>query len=80
MECYKSPLTMELCIVTMPFPKRMLLSFVGTSWVGTSSTTEHLVEWKIILSGRGLIGKSVKATFSITLILHHGKFKDCLLV
>lgn len=63
MEGYKSPLTMEFCTVTMPFPRRRVLSFDGTPSIGTVSTTEHSVEWKIILSGRGLTGKSIEATF-----------------
>ncbi|KAF3457236.1 hypothetical protein FNV43_RR01893 [Rhamnella rubrinervis] len=63
MEGYKSPLTMEFCTVTMPFPRRRVVSFDGTPSIGTVSITEHSVEWKIILSGRGLTGKSVEATF-----------------
>ncbi|KAL7210314.1 hypothetical protein ACSBR1_031804 [Camellia fascicularis] len=63
MEGYKSPLTMEFCTVTMPFPRRRLVSFDGTPSIGTVSTTEHSVEWKIITSGRGITGKSIEATF-----------------
>ncbi|XP_028089413.1 AP-5 complex subunit mu-like isoform X2 [Camellia sinensis] len=63
MERYKSPLTMEFCTVTMPFPRRRLVSFDGTPSIGTVSTTEHSVEWKIITSGRGITGKSIEATF-----------------
>ncbi|GMP80406.1 hypothetical protein CsSME_00035515 [Camellia sinensis var. sinensis] len=63
MEGYKSPLTMEFCTVTMPFPRRRLVSFDGTPSVGTVSTTEHSVEWKIITSGGGITGKSIEATF-----------------
>ncbi|KAL5541720.1 hypothetical protein UlMin_009430 [Ulmus minor] len=63
MEGYKSPLTMEFCTVTMPFPRRRVISFDGTPSIGTVSTTDHSVEWKIIPSGRGLTGKSVEATF-----------------
>ncbi|GAB4843504.1 AP-5 complex subunit mu [Ancistrocladus abbreviatus] len=63
MEGYKSPLTMEFCTVTMPFPRRRVVSFNGMPSIGTVSTTEHSVEWKIILSGRGVSGKSVEATF-----------------
>lgn len=63
MEGYKSPLTMEFCNVTMPFPRRRVISFDGTPSLGTVSTTEHSVEWKIITSGRGLSGRSIEATF-----------------
>ncbi|KAB2014801.1 hypothetical protein ES319_D09G252800v1 [Gossypium barbadense] len=63
MEGYKSPLTMEFCNVTMPFPRRRILSFDGTPSIGTVSNAEHSVEWKIITSGRGLSGKSIETTF-----------------
>lgn len=63
MESYKAPLTMEFCNVTMPFPRRRVLSFDGTPSIGTVSTTEHSVEWKITTSGRGLTGRSIEATF-----------------
>ncbi|XP_057476726.1 AP-5 complex subunit mu-like [Actinidia eriantha] len=63
MEGYRSPLTMEFCTVTMPFPRRRVVLFDGTPSVGTVSTTEHSVEWKIITSGRGITGKSIEATF-----------------
>ncbi|XVF38581.1 hypothetical protein REPUB_Repub20aG0114500 [Reevesia pubescens] len=66
MEGYKSPFTMEFCNVTMPFPRRRVLSFDGTPSIGTVSNAEHSVEWKIITSGRGLSGKSIEATFSGT--------------
>ena len=58
MEGYKSPLTMEFCTVSMPFPLRRVVSFDGTPSIGTVSTTEHSVEWKIVSSGRGLFGKT----------------------
>ncbi|KAL8153665.1 hypothetical protein V2J09_011425 [Rumex salicifolius] len=67
MEGYKAPLTMEYCTVTMPFPRRRLVSFNGTPSVGTVSTMDHLVEWKIIPSGRGVTGKSIEATFPGTI-------------
>ncbi|KAK9009418.1 hypothetical protein V6N11_035952 [Hibiscus sabdariffa] len=63
MEGYKSPLTMEFCNLTMPFPRRRILSLDGTPSIGTVSNAEHSVEWKIITSGRGLSGKSIEATF-----------------
>jgi AP-5 complex subunit mu-1 len=63
MEGYKAPLTMEFCTVTMPFPRRRVVSFDGTPSIGTVSTTEHSVEWKFITGGRGLSGKSIEATF-----------------
>lgn len=67
MEGYKAPLTMEFCTVTMPFPRRRVVSFDGTPSIGTVSTTEHLVEWKIITGGRGLTGRSIEATFPGTI-------------
>ncbi|KAF5465590.1 hypothetical protein F2P56_015580 [Juglans regia] len=63
MEGYKAPLTMEFCTVSMPFPRRRVVSFDGTPSIGTVSTTEHSVEWKIVTSGRGLSGRSIEATF-----------------
>ncbi|KAK1316726.1 hypothetical protein QJS10_CPA05g00916 [Acorus calamus] len=67
MEGYKAPLTMEYCTVTMPFPRRRVISFDGNPSVGTISTSEHSVEWKIIASGKGVAGKSVEATFPGTI-------------
>ncbi|KAI4317703.1 hypothetical protein L6164_025553 [Bauhinia variegata] len=67
MEGYKAPLTMELCTVTMPFPRRRIVSLDGTPSIGTVSTSEHSVEWKIVLSGRGLSGKSIEVTFPGTI-------------
>ncbi|KAL2339117.1 hypothetical protein Fmac_013563 [Flemingia macrophylla] len=63
MEGYKAPSTMEFCTVTMPFPRRRIVSLDGTPSVGTVSTSEHSVEWKIVTSGRGLTGKSIEVTF-----------------
>ncbi|XP_057416811.1 AP-5 complex subunit mu [Lotus japonicus] len=60
---YKAPLTMEFCTVTMPFPRRRIVSLDGTPSVGSVSTSEHSVEWKIVPSGRGLSGKSIEVTF-----------------
>ncbi|KAK9288406.1 hypothetical protein L1049_016862 [Liquidambar formosana] len=67
MEGYKAPLTMEFCTVTMPFPRRRVVSFDGTPSIGTVSTTEHSVEWKIVASGRSVAGKSIEATFPGTI-------------
>lgn len=67
MEGYKSPLTMEFCTVTMPFPRRRIVSLDGTPSMGTVSTSEHSVEWKIVTSGRGLTGKSIEVTFPGTI-------------
>ncbi|OVA04423.1 Clathrin adaptor [Macleaya cordata] len=67
MEGYKSPVTMEFCTLTMPFPRRRIISFDGNPSIGTISTTEHSVEWKIITSGRGITGKSIEATFPGTI-------------
>lgn len=67
MDRYRSPLTMEFCTVTMPFPRRRVVSLDGTPSIGTVLFTEHSVEWKIITSGRGITGKSVEATFPGTI-------------
>ncbi|KAF3794546.1 AP-5 complex subunit mu [Nymphaea thermarum] len=67
MEGYKSPLAMEFCTITMPFPRRKIVFFDGNPSLGTVATTEHSVEWKIIPSGRGVPGKSVEATFPGTI-------------
>ncbi|XP_057725170.1 AP-5 complex subunit mu [Arachis stenosperma] len=63
MEGYKAPLTMEFCTVIMPFLRRRIVSLDGTPSVGTVSTSDHSVEWKIVPSGRGLSGKSIEVTF-----------------
>lgn len=67
MEGYKSPITMEYCTLTMPFPRRKIISFNGNPSIGTISTTEHSVEWKIVTVGRGISGKSIEATFPGTI-------------
>ncbi|KAF7837202.1 AP-5 complex subunit mu [Senna tora] len=67
MEGYKAPLTMEFCTVTMPFPRRRVVSLDGTPSVGIVSTTDHSVEWKIVTGGRGLYGKSIEVTFPGTI-------------
>ncbi|XP_058084137.1 AP-5 complex subunit mu isoform X2 [Magnolia sinica] len=67
MESYKAPLTMEFCTVTMPFPRRRVVFFEGNPSIGTVTTTEHAVDWKIITSGRGVTGKSIEATFPGTI-------------
>ncbi|XP_042050512.1 AP-5 complex subunit mu-like [Salvia splendens] len=66
MEGYKSPLTIEFCTVTMPFPRRRVVSFDGTPSIGTVSNTEHSVDWRIIANSRIASGKSIEATFSGT--------------
>ncbi|CAI9118645.1 OLC1v1020241C1 [Oldenlandia corymbosa var. corymbosa] len=67
MEGYKSPLSLEFCTVTMHFPRRRVVSFEGTPSVGTVSTADYSVEWKIVLGGRGISGKSIEASFPGTL-------------
>ncbi|PIN15497.1 hypothetical protein CDL12_11851 [Handroanthus impetiginosus] len=63
MEGYKAPLTIEFCTITMPFPRRRVVSFDGTPSIGTVSNTDHSVEWKIITNARSVSGKSIEATF-----------------
>lgn len=70
MEGYKAPYFMDFCTVTMPFPRRRILSVDGTPSVGTVSVTEKLIEWKIVTSGRGISGKTIDATFSGTVRFH----------
>ncbi|KAJ4873764.1 AP-5 complex subunit mu [Raphanus sativus] len=53
MEGYKSPLSMEFCTITMPFPRRRIVAFDGTPSAGTVVTTEHSVEWRSRISGEG---------------------------
>jgi AP-5 complex subunit mu-1 len=60
---YKAPLVMEQCALSIPFPQRRIVAVEGTPSVGTLSTTEHSMEWKIIVSGRGLASKSTEVTF-----------------
>ncbi|CAA6668961.1 unnamed protein product [Spirodela intermedia] len=67
MEGYKTPLTMEYCTVSLPFPQRRVMFFDGNPSIGTVSTTDHSVEWKIITTGRGITGKSIEATFPGTI-------------
>ncbi|XP_057868146.2 AP-5 complex subunit mu isoform X2 [Cryptomeria japonica] len=67
MEGYKAPIVMEYCSVTMPFPRRKIVLIDGNPSVGTVSTTEHSVEWKIIVSGRSGTAKSIEATFPGTI-------------
>ncbi|KAG0466819.1 hypothetical protein HPP92_017803 [Vanilla planifolia] len=67
MEGYKAPLSMEFCTVTMPFPRRRIASFDGNPSMGTIAMTEHSIEWKIVISGRGITGKSIEATFPGTI-------------
>ncbi|KAG8370115.1 hypothetical protein BUALT_Bualt14G0083900 [Buddleja alternifolia] len=66
MEGYKAPLSIEFCTVTMPFPKRRVVSFDGTPSIGTVSNTDHSVEWKILTNARSVSGRSIEATFSGT--------------
>ncbi|RXH80875.1 hypothetical protein DVH24_004789 [Malus domestica] len=53
---------MEFCTVTTRFPTRRVVSFDGTPSVGLVSTTDHSVEWKIVMGGRALT-RSIEATF-----------------
>lgn len=64
---YKAPLTMDFCTVTMPFPQRRVAFFDGNPSIGTVSSTDHSIEWKIVTSGRGITGKSIEATFPGTI-------------
>ncbi|KAL3749291.1 hypothetical protein ACJRO7_010404 [Eucalyptus globulus] len=58
-EGYKAPLTMDF----FSFLVKRIIAVDGTPSVGTISTTEHSVEWKLLVSGRGLFRKSIEATF-----------------
>ncbi|EPS60091.1 hypothetical protein M569_14712, partial [Genlisea aurea] len=65
-EGYKSSLSIDFCTITMPFPKRKVVSLEGTPSVGTVSNTDHSVEWRMITNPRSVSGKSIEATFSGT--------------
>lgn len=66
MEGYKAPYVMEHCTITMPFPRRKILSLDGNPSLGTVSTFENSVEWKLVISARGL-SKSTEVTFTGTI-------------
>ncbi|KAK8938880.1 hypothetical protein KSP39_PZI011638 [Platanthera zijinensis] len=51
MEGYKVLLSVKLCTVIMPFPRRRITSFDENPSIGTGSMTEQSVEWKIKTSG-----------------------------
>ncbi|XP_078435838.1 clathrin adaptor complexes medium subunit family protein isoform X3 [Wolffia australiana] len=67
MEGYKAPMTMEYCTVCLPFPRRRVVHFDGNPSIGTVSTTEHSIDWKIVPTGRGFTGKMIEATFPGTI-------------
>ncbi|XP_024365716.1 AP-5 complex subunit mu [Physcomitrium patens] len=51
---YKNtPMVMEQCSLSVPFPRRKIVGVEGVPSVGTVSQTDHSIEWKIVL-GRGL--------------------------
>lgn len=66
MEGYKAPVTIEFCTVTMPFPRRRVVTLDGTPSIGTVSNSEHSVEWRIIANPRSVSGKGIEVTFSGT--------------
>lgn len=66
MEGYKAPLTMENCSLLIPFPRRRILAMDGTPSYGSATTTDHSIEWKIIVSGRAHAAKHNDVTFSGT--------------
>ncbi|KAJ7564566.1 hypothetical protein O6H91_02G023100 [Diphasiastrum complanatum] len=66
MEGYKAPMTMEHCSLSIPFPRRKIVAVDGVPSVGTVTSTEHSIEWKIVVSSRGLTSKSIETTFSGT--------------
>ena len=67
MEGCRNPLTMEYCTVSLPFPRRKMVFFDGNPSIGTVSTTEHSIEWRILNTGRGITGKTIEATFPGTI-------------
>lgn len=59
---YKNtPMVMEQCSLSVPFPRRKIVGVEGIPSVGTVSQTEHSIEWKIVL-GRG-IPKGTEVTY-----------------
>lgn len=66
MEGYKSPFVMEHCTITIPSPRRKILSLDGNPSIGTLSAFENSVEWKLVASVRAL-SKSTEVTFPGTI-------------
>lgn len=62
MEGYKSPFMMESCTITIPSPRRKIISIEGNPSLGTFSAFENLLEWKLVVSARAL-SKYTEVTF-----------------
>ncbi|BBN02949.1 AP-5 complex subunit mu-1 [Marchantia polymorpha subsp. ruderalis] len=66
MEGWKPPLSLDNCSLTIPFPRRRILAVDGVPSYGQLVTTEHAIEWKIVVTGRGHSSKHNEVTFSGT--------------
>lgn len=56
-----SPMSMEQCSLSIPFPRRKIVAVEGTPSVGTVSTTEHSIDWRIVFGRAGF--KNAEVTF-----------------
>eukprot|EP00850_Spirogloea_muscicola_P015197 SM000114S24160 [mRNA] locus=s114:437149:440304:+ [translate_table: standard] len=56
--------SLDHCSFLLPFPLRRVVGLEGTPSTGTSSFSEHGVEWKLVTGGRGYVGKPLEASFS----------------
>lgn len=66
LEGYKPPFVMEHCTITIPSPRRKILSLDGNPSIGTLAAFENSVEWKLVVSQRAL-SKSTEVTFPGTI-------------
>ncbi|KAH7279226.1 hypothetical protein KP509_37G011400 [Ceratopteris richardii] len=66
MDGYKPPFIMEQCTITIPSPRRKILSLDGTPSIGTILAFENSVEWKLVISQRAL-SKSTEVSFPGTI-------------
>ncbi|MCO5584390.1 hypothetical protein L7F22_038316 [Adiantum nelumboides] len=66
LEGFKSPFVMEHCTITIPSPRRKILSLDGNPSIGTLSAFENSVEWKLVVSQR-VLSKSTEVTFPGTI-------------
>lgn len=68
MDGYKSHMVLEHCTLTMPFPRRKVLSVDGTPSSGAVAVAERLVEWRVAAGARSIFSKAAEeVTFSGTI-------------
>ncbi|GBG61197.1 hypothetical protein CBR_g19730 [Chara braunii] len=63
----KPAMVMEYCAFVISFPHRRVASLEGTPSLGTVTTTEHSVDWKIVIGGRTAIAKPLEVNMSGTI-------------